>query len=52
MLGGTARTFMTQAPWMGMAPGIALSVTALAFTALGYALRGLWDPQLLGESNS
>jgi ABC-type dipeptide/oligopeptide/nickel transport system permease subunit len=48
MLGGTARTFMTQAPWMGIAPGLAISFTVLAFNMLGDALRDVLDPRLRG----
>ena len=46
MLSGTARTFMTQAPWMGLAPGIAISLTVLAFNMLGDGLRDVLDPKL------
>lgn len=46
MLSGTARTYMTQAPWMGLAPGIAISLTVLAFNMLGDALRDVLDPRL------
>jgi peptide/nickel transport system permease protein len=49
MLGGTARTFMTQAPWMGIAPGLAISFTVLAFNMLGDALRDVLDPRLRGS---
>jgi peptide/nickel transport system permease protein len=48
MLGGTARTFMTQAPWMGLAPGMAISLTVLAFNMLGDALRDVLDPRMRG----
>jgi peptide/nickel transport system permease protein len=46
MLGGTARAFMTQAPWMATAPGLTIWLTVLAFTMLGVALRGVWDAKL------
>lgn len=48
MLGGTARTYMTRAPWMGLAPGVAISLTVLAFNMLGDALRDVFDPRLRG----
>jgi peptide/nickel transport system permease protein len=51
MLGGTARTFMTQAPWMGIAPGVAISMTVLAFNMLGDALRDVLDPRLRGSEH-
>jgi peptide/nickel transport system permease protein len=46
MLSGTARTYMTRAPWMGLAPGIAISLTVLAFNMFGDALRDVLDPKL------
>jgi len=49
MLGGTARTFMTQAPWMGIAPGLAISLTVLGYNMLGDALRDVLDPRLRGS---
>jgi peptide/nickel transport system permease protein len=49
MLGGTARTFMTQAPWMGIAPGMAISLTVLGYNMLGDALRDVLDPRLRGS---
>ncbi|HZP26388.1 MAG TPA: ABC transporter permease [Dehalococcoidia bacterium] len=50
MLSGPARTFMTRAPWMGIAPGLAISFTVLAFNMLGDALRDVLDPRLRGSS--
>jgi peptide/nickel transport system permease protein len=52
MLGGSARTYMTRAPWMGLAPGIAISLTVLAFNMLGDALRDVLDPRLRGAGRS
>jgi peptide/nickel transport system permease protein len=49
MLGGTARTVMTQAPWMGIAPGLAISLTVLGYNMLGDALRDVLDPRLRGS---
>jgi peptide/nickel transport system permease protein len=51
MLGGTARTFMTQAPWMGIAPGMAISLTVLGFNMLGDALRDVLDPRMRGTES-
>lgn len=48
MLSGSARVFMVRAPWMGLAPGIALSVAVLAFNLLGDAIRDELDPRLRG----
>jgi peptide/nickel transport system permease protein len=36
--------FLTQAPWIEIAPGIALAVTVLAFNLVGDALRERLDP--------
>lgn len=52
MLSGSARPFMVRAPWMGLAPGIALSVTVLAFNLFGDAVRDQWDPRLRGSRNA
>ncbi len=46
MLSGSARPFMVRAPWMGLAPGIVLTVTLLAFNLAGDTLRDEWDPRL------
>lgn len=51
MLSGSARPFMVRAPWMGLAPGLALSVTVLAVNFLGDALRDELDPRLRGATN-
>jgi peptide/nickel transport system permease protein len=49
MLSGSARRFMTQAPWMALAPGIAITLAVLAFNVLGDALRDVMDPRLRGS---
>jgi peptide/nickel transport system permease protein len=48
-LGGTTRTYFTIAPWLAIFPGIALSLTILAFNLLGDALRDVLDPRLRGS---
>jgi peptide/nickel transport system permease protein len=45
-LGGQTRTFFQTAPWLAIFPGIALSLTILAFNMLGDALRDELDPRL------
>jgi ABC-type dipeptide/oligopeptide/nickel transport system permease subunit len=45
-LGGTARSLFTLAPWLAIFPGIALSLTVLAFNLLGDSLRDELDPRL------
>lgn len=48
MLNREARAFMTQAPWLALAPGITLSLAVFGFNMLGDALRDLLDPRLRG----
>ena len=45
-LSGKARQFFTQAPWIAIFPGLALSLTVLAFNLLGDSLRDTLDPRL------
>jgi len=40
------RNFITQAPWMTIFPGIAISITVLGFNTLGDGLRDVLDPKL------
>ncbi len=46
MLRGAAVDFVQKAPWMAIFPGLAISVTVLAFNVLGDALRDALDPKL------
>ena len=39
------RTYLTAAPWMVIAPGLALMITVLAFNFLGDGLRDVFDPK-------
>jgi peptide/nickel transport system permease protein len=48
MLSGSGRQYMTQAPWMMIWPGVALSLVVFAFNMLADALRDLIDPRLRG----
>jgi peptide/nickel transport system permease protein len=48
MLSGSARPFMVRAPWMGLAPGIILSITVLAYNLIGDTVRDELDPRLRG----
>ncbi len=52
MLSGPARANMTVAPWLILAPGIALSVVVLAYNMLGDSLRDVLDPRLRGSRKS
>jgi peptide/nickel transport system permease protein len=40
------RNFLTQAPWMTIFPGLAISITVLGFNTLGDGLRDVLDPKL------
>lgn len=46
MLSGAAVEFVQRAPWMAISPGLAITVTVLAFNVLGDALRDALDPKL------
>ena len=48
MLSGSGRTYMLQAPWMAVFPGIAISLAVFGFNMLGDALRDVLDPKLRG----
>lgn len=49
MLTIQGRQFMVAAPWLLIAPAVALSVTVLAFNFLGDAIRDEMDPRLRGR---
>jgi peptide/nickel transport system permease protein len=49
MLSVEGRSFWEQAPWMAIAPGVAISLTVLGYNLLGDALRDIWDPALRGR---
>jgi peptide/nickel transport system permease protein len=46
MLSGDGRRYMEFAPWLAIAPGMAISLTVLAFNFLGDSLRDVLDPSL------
>ena len=46
MLSSTGRAFMEQAPWLAIFPGLAISLSVLAFNLFGDTLRDAWDPKL------
>jgi len=48
-LGGDAWSYFTQAWWIAVFPGLALSLTVLAFNLLGDSLRDVLDPRLRGN---
>ena len=42
----TGRGFIDQAPWISLAPGVALFVTVFSFNLMGDGLRDVLDPKL------
>ncbi|MFQ5854981.1 MAG: ABC transporter permease [Anaerolineae bacterium] len=46
MLRGAAVEFAERAPWMGIFPGLAISLTVFGFNVLGDSLRDVLDPRL------
>jgi peptide/nickel transport system permease protein len=42
----TGRGFMAVAPWLSLAPGMAIFITVLGFNMLGDGLRDVFDPHL------
>jgi len=48
MLSGAGMTYMHQAPWMAIWPGVALSVVVYGINVFGDGLRDLLDPRLRG----
>ena len=49
MLSGAGRLYFETAPWMAVAPGLAITLGVLGFNLLGDALRDVWDPRLRGS---
>jgi peptide/nickel transport system permease protein len=49
MLSGTGRTYMYNAPWIAIWPGVAISLVVFGFNMLGDALRDVLDPRLRGR---
>jgi peptide/nickel transport system permease protein len=45
MLSGTSQEFYSQAPWMIIFPGVAISLAVFAFNLFGDALRDYLDPR-------
>ena len=48
MLSGGSRSYMIQAPWMAIFPGLSLSIVVYGANMFGDALRDLLDPRLRG----
>jgi len=49
MLSGSGRTFVLDAPWLTIAPGVAIATAVFAANMLGDALRDEMDPRLRGQ---
>jgi ABC-type dipeptide/oligopeptide/nickel transport system permease subunit len=49
MLNTGAQNFMEQAPWLALAPGIAIALTVFSVNILGDGLRDVLDPRLRGK---
>jgi peptide/nickel transport system permease protein len=49
MLSGSGRTFMYMAPWLALAPGLAITIVVYAINVLGDAMRDLLDPRMRGS---
>ncbi len=49
MLSGESRKFMLAQPWLAVWPGLAITLTVLAWNFVGDALRDIWDPRLHGR---
>jgi peptide/nickel transport system permease protein len=49
MLTGSGRTFMFQAPWLALAPGLCITAVVYATNVFGDALRDLLDPRMRGS---
>ena len=49
MLAGEGRSYMVSSPWLAIVPGVAISITVLAFNMLGDSLRSFFDPKSRGR---
>ena len=49
MLATSGRQYMQTAPWLAIFPGIAISITVMAFNIFGDVLRDVLDPRLRGS---
>ena len=49
---GEARAFVDTAPWVAMAPGLAMCLTVLGVNLLGDGLREILDPRIARASRS
>jgi peptide/nickel transport system permease protein len=52
MLSGAGLRYMIRAPWMAIAPGLALTLVVVALNLFGDSLRDILDPRLRGSRGS
>ena len=52
MLSGAGLRYMIRAPWMALAPGLALTLVVVALNLFGDSLRDILDPRLRGSHGS
>ena len=52
MLRGAAQNYVDVAPWLGVFPGLAISVVVFSWNLLGDALRDVLDPRLRGTTRA
>lgn len=46
-----AQTYLEQAPWMAIAPGLAVAIAVLGFNLLGDGLRDKFDPSVVSRNS-
>jgi peptide/nickel transport system permease protein len=49
MLSVGSISYMEQAPWLALAPGLAITGLVFAYSMFGDALRDVLDPRLRGN---
>ena len=49
MLTGSAPAYAEKAPWIGLFPGVAISLAVFGFSLFGDSLRDALDPKLRGR---
>ena len=52
MLRGAAQNYVDVAPWLGVFPGLAISIVVFSWNLLGDALRDVLDPRLRGTTRA
>jgi peptide/nickel transport system permease protein len=45
-----SQTYLSQAPWMAIAPGVTIAIAVLGLNLLGDGLRDLLDPRSGGRA--